>query len=392
MSWRRWAVLVGLITATTVTAACGGPASSAKPRSPGAAGAPGGFQPQSLERIGDSQGIVVAGTAPCDRLACAVVLSGSLGADGLVHHWRRLRPPPIPAAHDALSLNDGTLAFASSLDGYDVVPPSTPGGATRVYATTDGGTSWHQVRINTETVLTFAGAPSGFYAVTARCHLESCDDYRLAHSAAGTTRWSSTPIPGTGGLGGSPVGLAVQGTEVLLNFQPAVNGGQPHLLIAPNSRGPFEVHLVRQLVSVGACGLNSQPGGAVWASCPTGMLVSYLHSPSADGPYVAVWHYAGTGGGGLVPVTGNIAYRYTGIAVRSSEKLPGDVLQRSTNGGRTFTDAGPWPFARNVGTTPRFLFLDEQDGFGLGPTPTNAASSEVVETADGGRHWTQVLP
>ncbi len=392
MSWRRWAVLVGVITTATVMVACGAPASSAKSRSPGAAGPPAGFQPQSLERIGDGQGIVVAGTAPCGRLACAVVLSGALGADGLVHHWHRLRTPPIPATHNALSLNVGTLAFASSLDGYDVVPPSTLGGEIRVYVTTDGGTSWHQARINAGTVLTLAEAPSGFYAVTARCRFESCDDYRLAHSAAGTTRWSSTPIPGTAGLGGSPVGLAVQGTEVLLNFQPAVKGGPPHLLIASNSRAPFEIHLMRPLVSVGACVLSPQPGGAVWASCATGMLVSYLHSPSADGPYVGVWRYAGTGGGGFVPVTGNVAYRYTGIAVSSPEKLPGDIVQRSTNGGRTFTDAGPWPFARNLGTTPQFLFLDEQEGFGLGPTPTNAASSEVVETADGGRHWTQVLP
>ena len=122
------------------------------------------------------------------------------------------------------------------------------------------------------------------------------------------------------------------------------------------------------------------------------MLVSYLHSPRAYGPYVVVWAYAGTGGGGLVPVDGHVAYRYTGIPASAPEKLPGDVLQRSTNGGRTFTDVGPWPFARNVGTEPRFLFLDEQRGFGLGTAPGGPTTSELVETSDGGRHWERVLP
>lgn len=291
-----------------------------------------------------------------------------------------------------MSLNVGVLAFANSLDGYDLVLPSTVGGASRVYATTDAGASWRQVSLASGTVLTLVAAPSGFYAVTARCRPESCDDYRLARSPASATRWSSTPIPGTASLDGNPVGLAVQGGAVLLNFLSPAEGAEPHLLVAPDGRGPFKTYIVPRLVSVQDCVLTLEPGGAVWASCPTGMLVSYWHSPSVAGPYLGVWGYAGTGGGGLVPVTGSIAYRYTGIPVSSPEKLPGDVLQRSVDDGRTFTDVGPWPFARNVGTTPRFLFLDEQDGFGLGAVRTNPTTAEVVETTDGGRHWAQVLP
>ncbi|MHB1930337.1 MAG: hypothetical protein ACYDEN_02170 [Acidimicrobiales bacterium] len=60
--------------------------------------------------------------------------------------------------------------------------------------------------------------------MTARCRDNSCDDYRLAHSAAGMSWWSSMPIPGTAGLDGGPVGLAVQRTSVLLDFQPVIEG------------------------------------------------------------------------------------------------------------------------------------------------------------------------
>ncbi len=198
----------------------------------------------------------------------------------------------------------------------------------------------------------------------------------------------------SGGGRRSPPGpsSAAQGHEVLVNFDPPVSGGQPHLLIARDGRRPFTTDLVARLESAGACDLSPQPGGAVWSACPTGMLVSYLHAPRAAGPYRPVWDYAGTGGGGLVAVTARIAYRYTGIAAGGPATVPADALQRSTDAGRSFADAGPWPFAHRAGTAPAFVFLNERDGFGIGPAPTATRTPEVVETADAGRHWERALP
>lgn len=381
MCWRGWTLLINLLVVGTGIAVHG---------SPEAAGPPAGFQPQSLARVVDSQTVVVAGTAPCGPLFCAVVLSGSPGAGGRVNRWRRLQPPPVPRAQSAAALDVGVLAFANSLAGYDLVAASALGHAAKLYATSDAGASWQQERIMSGSVLTLVASPLAFYAVTAHCHLGSCDDYQLARSVPGTTQWSSTPIPGTARLDGNPVDLAVQGTEVFLDFQPPVQGAKPHVLVARDGRGPFKAYVVPRLESVGACSLDPQPGGAVWASCPTGMMVSYLHSQSVAGPYAGVWAYAGTGGGGLVPVTGQIAYRYTGIP---TSDLPGEILQRSVNGGRSFNDVGPWPFARSAGTpTTQFLFLNEEEGFGLGAAPSSPRTLEIVETADGGRHWGEVLP
>jgi hypothetical protein len=404
MLWRnRWAAVVGLVVAASaVMSACGasaGPAAKTAPDGttvPGGAGVPtglpAGFRPEALVRVGDSEAVVVAGAAPCGKMECAALVRGSLGPHGLVRRWRRLHAPPIAAARNLATLNLGRFVFANAQYGYDVVPPSAPGGATHVYATSDGGASWW-APITAGTVLTLVAAPpSGFYAVTARCGTQSCDDYQLARSTAGSTHWSSAPMPATTGLDGNPIGLAVSGNEVLVNFDPPVAGGEAHLLIASGGRPPFEVHLVPQLVSVAACDLSPQPGGAVWASCPTGMMVSYLRAPSPAGPYTSIWDYAGTGGGGLVPVTGKVAYRYTGIPELRPDKLPGDTLQRSTDAGRSFVDPGPWPFAHSTGTTPQFLFLNRQDGFGLGQTRATRATVAVFQTDDAARHWTQVLP
>lgn len=391
--YERWFGVVGsVVMAATVSTACTATIGSATSGTPRHASALERFVPRSIVRIVGAEAVVVAGSIPCGGRVCATLLWGSLGQSGLVEHWRHLNAPPIPPARDARSLSVGDMSFANGKDAYDLIAPATPGGATLVYATVDGGDTWRLASVTPGTVLSLVAGTGAFYAITARCGQDSCHDYSLARSTAGTFQWSTTPIPATPGLDQSEVGLAVQGHEVLVNFDPPVKGGQPHLLIARNGRGPFTMDLVPRLESVGACDLSPQPGGAVWATCPTGMLVSYFHAPRPAGPYRPVWEYAGTGGGGLVPVSATVAYRYTGVAVSTPEEVRADVLQRSTDAGGSFTEAGPWPFAHNVGTTPAFLFLDERDGFGLGPAPATTRTPEVVETADAGRHWEQVLP
>lgn len=387
--WSRWSRVVGSLVAASVLTGCGAATGSAT-SSQGAASGLEGFVPQSVVTIVGADAVVVAGSLPCGRRVCAALLRGRLDHNGLVRRWRRLGVPPISPARDAASLDVGDVAFANGEDGYDVIPPATPSAAVVVYATVDGGETWRRTSIPSGTVLRLEAGAGAFYALTARCGQDHCHDYRLARSTAGTGRWSTSRIPATANL--TQPSLAVEGHDVLVNYDPPGRGGQPHLLISHNGRGPFAIDVIPALASVGACDLSPEPGGSVWAACPTGMLVSYLDAPRPAGPYRPVWDYTGTGGGGLVPVTATVAYRYTGIAARLPEKLPADVLQRSDDAGRTFAATGPWPFARNVGTTPRFWFLTPRDGFGLGPAPSAGQAPEVVETTDAGRNWKLVLP
>lgn len=246
-------------------------------------------------------------------------------------------------------------------------------------------------RIDSGTVLDPVAGEAGFYAVTGHCGTDHCDDYPLARSAAGSSRWSTTP-PRPPGLDEGQVGLAVAGREVLIDYNPPVGGSAPHLLVAPDVRRPFEARLVPDLVGAGVFGLSPEPGGAVWAACPTGMFISYERSRRPAGPYHPVWGYPGTGRGGLVPVTGTVAYRHTAMASSPSEgRVPANTLQRTTDAGRSFTTVGTCPFARNVGTTPRFVFVDTRVGSGVGPTPGEVDRDRVVETTDGGAHWKEVL-
>lgn len=314
----------------------------------------------------------------------------------MVHSWVRLAAPPIPPAENSYRLDLGFFSFANPNDGYEVSPPLTSGALTplaeELFATTNGGKSWRPLRIVSGTAFQAFGpvvaSSSGVYAVVARCIHYRCDNYRLARSAPGALHWTTTAIPDTAQLGGAQIGLTVEGHNVLLNFGLS---GRQELLVSSYGQRPFTARSVPSLEGVTACGL-APLGGSVWATCPTGMMDSYFHTQRLTGPYRVIWTYPELGGGGLVPVTGTIAYRFTGVASEGPPKIPGDVLQRSTNAGRSFADVGPWPFARQVEDQPQFLFLNEQDGFGLGPTPADKARLEVVETSDGGRHWAEVLP
>jgi len=387
--------IVTLVAVGALLTGCGASASSRALDSTEARGAPARFTPQSITRVGTSDEVVLAGTVPCGREVCAALVAGSVGPDGLVHRWSTLRAPPVGAAPTAESLDIGSLVFANRLDAYDVVSSMTPTGTTRLFATTTGGREWRRVRIDSGRTESFVASAARFYAVTVRCVGLRCED-QLASSEVGTTRWSTTPIPRTT-LDVDPIGLAVVGSRVLVNFDAPVTGAEPLLLSSRDGQPPFHIATVPALQSVSACGLHPEPDGVIWAACPTGMLVSYLRSPGPNSHFAHVWTYAGTGGGGLVPVTGEIAYRYTGVATFGPARVPGDVLQRSTDGGAHFITVGRWPFASNVGTSPQLLFLSEQDGFGLGFPPSVHVSTEarsirvLFETSDGGRHWRRAL-
>lgn len=133
-----------------------------------------------------------------------------------------------------------------------------------------------------------------------------------------------------------------------------------------------------RLGGVVACALAPMPGSVIWANCPTGMMVSELRSTDGGHRFTPVWSYAGTGGFSFDPVTADVAYRYLGI------ESPG--VERTTDGGQTFTDVGTLPFAQ--GSVTRLLFLDEADGFALGST--SAGTAVLLQTTDGGSAWSTV--
>ncbi len=73
-----------------------------------------------------------------------------------------------------------------------------------------------------------------------------------------------------------------------------------------------------------------------------------------------------------------MAFRYLGIE--------STAVERTTDGGQTFTGVGTLPFAQ--GSVTRLLFVDEADGFAVGST--SAGTAALLQTIDGGSSWSPV--
>jgi hypothetical protein len=370
-----------LLTASAPTAVGGWPSKASVAAS--------GFRPQALVHVGTGPDIVVAGAVPCGRGEyCPSAIVAAVPADGLVHGWRQFAlPAPAPAPSPTYGAPTH-LVFLNGLDGYDLAATSPFGTRAGLYATHNGGESWERVPTEGRTVLHVAAGGRELFAVTAHCRGSTCTGYRLASVPLDGAHWRSVALPGAAAMSQLPVTLAGLGDEAFVEFQPTNAGALPRLDVFRHQKLVVSRTALR-LWSDAACYLYPQSGGPIWAACGTGMMVTYLRSNSARGRFADIWTYPGTGGGGLLPVTGSVAYRFTGIAGRG---VGADQIERSDEGGRNFAHAGPWPFASSSASARQFLFIGKERGFALGPAPAGGHSLEVVETADGGRHWTAVVP
>lgn len=341
-----------------------------------------GFVPVLLSRVGASPAALVLGNGSCGTGRCLELYFEALGGVPVA-----LSPPPSPAPSESQPSGDvDALVFANRLDGYAIEgSPTDPDSV--VYATTDGARSWRLVSLGPDAnVFTMIARSGRFFAVVVRCAgpdgRQTCDDYRLARSQAGSTTWTEVAIPGTGRLDGGPVGLTASDGTVWLTYEAQVVGAEPMLLRSTGGVGPFTIHSARQLVSVAACGLTAERRGVLWAVCPTGMMVSYLRRADAGRPFVPFWDTSGTGGALFDPIGPGLAYRYTGIG---GARLRPYALQRTTDGGALFERIGlPHRFRAE-----RLLFVSRDGGFVLGSaSAARYGIAAVIETATGGRSWT----
>lgn len=192
--------------------------------------------------------------------------------------------------------------------------------------------------------------------------------------------WSSVAIPGATALVQGTIDVAVSGPEVWLTFQPRL---EPVLVRSHDGRPPFSQWPAPQLLGVAACSLSPESADVVWAECPTGMMISWFRSTDAGAHFTHWWETSGTGGNAFDPLSATAAYRYTGIGPG-----PAYLLQRTTDGGASFTTVGR--LFPNEGITPQLAFSDVEHGYVLGPRPAGEAGFQALYTSDGGRRWRPV--
>jgi photosystem II stability/assembly factor-like uncharacterized protein len=285
-----------------------------------------------------------------------------------------LHLPPISDVKGNLG-NLGEIIFANSIDGYASI---VVGNSLVWYTTTDGARSWHREYVAAgESILQLAPTHNELYTVIAKCvKKNTCTDFRIAHSALTDNKWTIEALPKS--LYKGNFALDVYNTNVWLNLQ----GSQSPLLFTSTDQGrTFSESSTSPLASVSACNLTPMSPNAVWAECPTGMLVSFLYSSDAGAHWISVskYTYAGTGGGAFDPVSSSLAYLNFGTFTTR-----GKDLYVITDAGHRMTAVG------NLACTSAndLVFSNAARGLTICQTNSTASSSTyLLRTSDGGMSW-----
>jgi len=341
------------------------------------------FTPSAVAQAGTLPRVYVVGSAPCGSgLRCLQLWESSTVAAGVpttfTERTMPVRIAPSPSLGPMVS-----LVFANPQDGLFMTRSSFDD-PTHVYATTDAGERWRPVDFGKSAVTTqLIASGNVFDALVEHCTRIStgnCAGYTLARSVAGSMHWSFSAFPPHGVLRppGASAAMGAAGSQLWITYV-GPKTPVPQLAESTGGRPPrFTVFGQSRLAGVVACALAPMAGNVIWANCPTGMMVSELRSTDGGHGFTAVWSYAGTGGFAFDPVSADIAFRYLGIE--------STAVERTTDGGQTFTGVGTLPFAQ--GSVTRLLFVDEADGFAVGST--SAGTAALLQTIDGGSSWSPV--
>lgn len=291
-------------------------------------------------------------------------------------HFTTLHLPPISKSRGSLLGDLSELIFANSKDGYALINTTKP---FVWWATTDGAQTWHPLDIATgETIQQLIPTRDGLYAVIAHCVKEyTCTDFRIARSTLTANRWTVKALPATLSKGG--YAFAAFDSILWANRQgPHV----PLLFTSRNEGRTFTQSSAPALASVNACGLTPMSANALWAECPTGMLVSFFYSVNAGVHWTAIsrYEFAGTGGGAFDPVSSSLSYLdfgpYTG---RSKD------LYAVTDSGHKMVAIGNLACESTNG----LVFSNAKLGLAICQKNGLAASAYLLRTSDGGRVWTK---
>ena len=273
------------------------------------------------------------------------------------------------------------MSFATPKDGYAFVGSYD---ASVIYVTTNGARSWHRLRSLRDLVGGIQVTQSGVFAMTARCSLTTtnCKDYRVWRSSFDAKKWISLPTLWKAGTNGRyysyPPNIAAFHDDVW-ELETALNG-HVYLWTSTDGGESFSRALAPKLASVAGCSITPVSTTSLWAQCPTGMMVAFLHSADAGAHWSSVSQgpFGGTGGGAFDPVTSAVAYLYYGAgSVRTTN------FDRLTQGGAMSTGVD----TLRCSNADALEFTSVERGLLLCAHDT---TSQILVTSNGGVSWSTV--
>ncbi len=348
------------------------------------AAARGGNYPVLVVGAGPSADYVLVAEG-CAQLRCLVLDR----YDPSTGRFARVARPALRAVRDSPSGDLARIDFASARLGVALAGPI--GDVARVYVTDDGARTWRRVALGAgERALDVAAGGGTIYVVLARCRtahgLARCHDYRLAH-ASGARGWTSVAVPASvttvppGDPAGPQLGPVAAFARRVVVVQ--LSGRTTPVRRSSDAGATWSTTRVAwpTLTNIDGCTLGPEGPTVLWATCPTGMQVSFYRSADFGTSWraVAQSQFSGTGGGFFAAASASVAYldygypRHVLYVVRAPSLVPVRV--------------GPLPCASVTSET----FSDVAHG-ALVCTASSSpyAAPRLVVTSDQGHHWREV--
>ena len=321
-----------------------------------ARGIPRGFRPEAAAAVG-TRDLWVLGVHRCGQNYCnALVQSTDAGK-----HFRRVGLPSLPQQGTV-----PTLVFSNARDGFVYVEGATP-----LFATRDGGESWHRAGPN-RSVAAFAAAGGYAYLLAGR--------HRVERLRVGGNAWRRLPLA----VSHRPFSLAARGSDVWFLGLPRHRPDFDTLALSADDGLTFTPRKGPCLAELGGT-LVPAADGVVWAVCPSGMMAELALSTNGGRSFPLIRSAHDPGGlrqPGLVN-SARIAAASARVAVLS--RGAGGALLRTTDVGRHW---------RSVPGTARFqdvFWLDfTTSRVGAALVQTGARQTQLWRTTDGGAIWHSV--
>jgi photosystem II stability/assembly factor-like uncharacterized protein len=358
---RNAALLGGLAVIALVLAGCG-----SRARPPQTTPLPAGFVPQALAVTG-AQDLWLLGRVPCRQGRCYAVARTTDGG----RSFTTTAAPPLPTQGSRPE-----LWRSGSDDGFVFVPGARP----VLYATHDGGATWHRSR--QRGIIAFATAGGNAYAVAAHCSQKGCTGYGFARSEESNDSWTESALPFV--PDGSVLDLSARDDDVWLLGTRAGGQTAEHDVLAHSTDAGRSF-----ATGPGPCypglGGSLEPAGdhAVWAVCPTGMQAGAWRSTDDGATFRHLRTPSLVNSSQLAPASARAAALIgTGTASR---------ILHTTDGGATWTRAAT---PRGATSVAWLGFGGDRVGYALAQTGWNAKTKvenvALWRTTDGGASWSRV--